>query len=347
MDSLARRVAHRYLSAAITVKVDPERTEKGRQQFKLKNLLIGEFASPINLYRIFDGEELRKIVRGGEISGGTYSIEGERAFGASWGADKAQVIKWGEAQRGGRLGHELFLAEIQGQGRQFSHMHLINLDIAQPTVTIPEDACSTGMGCSLKVRASDVDQWSIVEPGGHLVPVQWSDLVEQAKGVGLKPRKQELWLGALMRPTKRLAAYFISELLGRRLSRIQDDNERWKVQQMTRQIKRVGAPRGWPASALREACAEGVDCGAWTNSFGHAEARAHAERSDGEKTFAVLFLGVATIAAPEHDVTPESIDLKRVLVYDPDSRDWEQLFSGSSPKKLKVVVDEGGRARIQ
>ncbi len=341
MDPLACRVARRYVSAAITVKVDPEKTEKGRQQFKLKNLLIGEFASPVNLYRILDGEELRKVVKGGEISGGTYSIEGERAFGASWGADKAEVVRWGETQRGQRLGNELFLAEIQGQGRQFSHMHLIDIDATQPTVTIPEDACSTGMGCSLRVKASDVDRWSIVEPGGHLVPVQWSDLVEHAKGVGLKPRKQELWLGALIRPPKSIAAYIAAELASLRRSRSGEDSG-WGFSQKPRAPK----PRGWPGAVLRDACGR-VDCETWTTSSGHAENHANASLSDGRKSFSVLFQAQAMVAAPEHEATPSEFTLTMILVYDPETKQWEQVYNTfhGAPPKMKLVMD-GGRARV-
>jgi len=343
MSRIAERVAHRYLTAGgVTVKVDPEGTQQGRDQWGFKDMLVGEFASPVKLYRVFDGEELRKIVKGGEIAGGGYSIAVERAYGASWGADKNEVVKWGEQQRGKRLGNELFMAEINGQGRPFSHMHIEGLDVSQPTVTIPTEACSTGMGCSLRVKASDVDRWYVVEDG-RAKPTKWADLVEQSKGVGLKPREQDLWFGSLVRPPKRMATYMFAELATARLHRIKDREERWKAE---RAIPRASRPSGWPASGLRVACMKGSGyCGLWSTSEAKAEGASGKSSSNGKSSFSMMFKARGTVATPEHEVRPGTFTLEMILVYDPETRLWEQLYNTFMGSPPKLYLDETGVPR--
>lgn len=337
MSRIAQRVAYRYLTAgSVTVKVDPGGTQKGREQWGFKDMLVGEFASSIKLYRVFDGEELRKIVKSGEISGGGYSIAVERAYGASWGAGKNDVAKWGESQRGQRLGHELFMAEIDGQGKLFSHMHIEGLDVTQPTLSIPTEACSTGMGCSLRVKAGDVDRWYTVE-GGRALPTKWADLVEQSKKVGLKPRHQELWLGALVRPPKRMALYMFAELARARLHLIKDREEEYKAE---RAIPRASKPSGWPEVVLRVACLKGADCSEWSANFARADSQAKEGSSDGRSTFSVLFQAQATIATPEHGARLGTFLLTQVQVYDPETRRWAQLFNTLMGTPPKLYFDE-------
>jgi hypothetical protein len=336
---IARRVARRFLTAAgVKVKVDPEATQKGREQWGFKDMLVGEFASPIKLYRVFDGEELRKIVKGGEITGGGYSIAVERAYGASWGADKNEVVKWGESQRGKRLGHELFMAEVNGQGRPFGHMHITNLDVTEPTLTIPTEACSTGMGCSLRVKASDVDRWYIVE-NGKATPAKWPELVEQAKAVGLKPRRLELYHGALVKPPRGMANYLHAELARIRVRQIKDRNEKWKAEG---RIPRAKRPSGWPASLLRVVCMkETFRCRAWSTSESQAEGDSKMGSSDGRTTFSVMFKIHTVGVAPEHMTTPrEDFTLDMILVYDPETRLWEQLFNRTMGTAPELWLDE-------
>jgi hypothetical protein len=66
----AIRVASRYLTAGtVKVEVIDRATEKARKRFG-QGIGIGRFKSPIKLYRVFDGEELREILATGEIKGG-------------------------------------------------------------------------------------------------------------------------------------------------------------------------------------------------------------------------------------------------------------------------------------
>jgi hypothetical protein len=223
------------------------------------------------------------------------------------------------------------MAEINAQGMPFSHMQVMDLDITQPTVQISEETCSTGTGCSLKVKASDVKRWYVVEDG-QATPAKWADLVEQAETTGLKPRDLELYLGALVKPPKRMAVYMYAELAYIRLRRIQDRKERWQAE---RKIPRATKPSGWPDSLLRVACLKGANCSEWSTSERQAESDSKMSSSNGKNAFSVMFKAHTKGAAPEHVARPETFTLDMVLVYDPETRLWEQLFNtfmGTAPK---------------
>lgn len=95
--SRTHRIARRLTLAAsarqaanVTVEVNERATQRAIQRFG-EGIAVGKFTSPIKLYRVFDGEELRVTLDTGEIKGGDYSVAGERAYGAQWGSNKAEV----------------------------------------------------------------------------------------------------------------------------------------------------------------------------------------------------------------------------------------------------------------
>jgi len=168
-------------------------------EIKKTGSIVAKFLSPIKLYRVIDGEELMNILKKGSIKGGEYSADIERAYGSQWGANKEEVIKWGIWQQGQRLGHELFLLEIDGNGKTFFNMNSPNKDSAiQKAVeeestepfSIDASLCGTGLGCSVQVETSEVVKWYQIE-NGTSVEKTLSAIKEIAKSntLGLKPRK--------------------------------------------------------------------------------------------------------------------------------------------------------------
>ena len=190
------RVASRYISAgSVKVEVIPKATEKAQSRFG-GNIAVGKFLSSVPLFRVMDGEEVREIWKTGEIKGGTYAVEGEQAFGAQWGADRDKVAKWGIGHQP-RLGHELFVAEIDGNGRVFAHLSGAGGELKPDsgTVSIDPDFCYTGLGCSVHARKGDVKQWYAVGKNGKVRKVSAGEIDDMISDLGLKPRDVELWYG--------------------------------------------------------------------------------------------------------------------------------------------------------
>jgi len=175
----------------VSVLVDREETLKVRSRFKEspdgQGSIVGTFETGVSLYRIMDGEELRRVVRSGKILGGMFAVKSERAYGASWGEDISQVIAWGNRARGERLGSELFLAKIDASGKKFFHLNpKIEYDSASPTQTFKMDVsqCSVGLGCSIVGVAFDEAQFYSVDTAGHITPLSDADLKKALKGLG-------------------------------------------------------------------------------------------------------------------------------------------------------------------
>ena len=182
-------------AGGIRVEVLPEITEKARKRFG-GNIAVGRFLTSVKMYRVMDGEELRSVFDTGEIKGGSYSVPGERAFGSQWGTSLPEVAKWGDVQRGKRLGHELFVAEIDGKGRVFSHLSGADgkLQPDSGIVSLDPEFCNTGLGCSFEIGLGDVKRWYVVDDSGTS-PISKRDLEGQVGEVGLTPRKVDLWIG--------------------------------------------------------------------------------------------------------------------------------------------------------
>lgn len=200
-----KRVATRALLGAVQIEVLEDATQSAQSKYG-DGIAVGKFLTHIPLYRVFDGEELRNIMSTGNIVGGNYSVEGERAFGAQWGSDLHAVAKWGEKQRGKRLGHELFIAEIDGFEREFAHLSGADGKMTPGVVQLDESFCNTGLGCSICARLQDVVRWFIVENGNPIQTTK-NELDNMASSVGLKPRQMQLYKGGIItKPLKLVKA---------------------------------------------------------------------------------------------------------------------------------------------
>lgn len=179
-------------AASVKVVIDRDETLKARQRFPGFNEgIVGTFESAINLYRIFDGEEVARIVRTGRITGGTYSVKAERAYGASWGANITEVIQWGMGQRGKRLGEDLFLAKLDGFDRKFYHLGpKVDFDpegAEQQEARVDSGICNTGNACTMiDVSANDVDFYT-VSSSGQIEKLTLSELKEYVTKKPVKP----------------------------------------------------------------------------------------------------------------------------------------------------------------
>jgi hypothetical protein len=182
--------------STVRVTIHRDATLAAREKFRaFHHSIIAYFDSPILLYRIFDGEELTRIISSKEIIGGTYAIKAERSHGASWGSDPDEVIQWGNRQRGKRLGNDLFLASLNGQGHRFYHLgdkseiKSLAFDPNGPeyqSAVMDVQACGTGLGCSVgKVALADVELFH-VDMEGRVLPITLSEAKEYIKS---RPKK--------------------------------------------------------------------------------------------------------------------------------------------------------------
>lgn len=343
------RVASRFRAASsVKVEVLDEATEKARKRFG-QGIAIGRFKSPIKLYRVFDGEELREILDTGEIKGGDYSVAAERAFGAQWGSDRTEVAKWGEGQRGKRLGHELFLAEIDGNGRVFSHLSGAG-DQMQPgagTLDLDPSFCSTGLGCSIPITTNAVNSWYIVE-GGSPRKVSKAELEAVQGEVGLKARDIDLFKGArLTGLPKRLQQAVLWEILQEdqefRKARYNDD---WPTQRTMMQEAGLGPRDSMDKVKMgqllfRHMCKEiGSDeCGTWGTSSSKAEAEAG--KNSGPKSFPTVIALMAHASATfrQVDVTGlEGTKVKYVDVRAPSGH-WVRIWQPWGDTAVQILAD--------
>ena len=175
MDALTARVLTRFrvrYARTVRVLIDRDATNKIRERFtSLPGQIVGTFDSSFTLYRIFDGEELVRILRSGKITGGTYSTPAERAHGASWAEN---IIEVGNRLRGGRYGNDLFLAKLDALGTVFHHIDpKIPFDPSGPqeqAATMEAGACNFGLGCSMTVGLDDVSLY-VVHPDHQIEPL--------------------------------------------------------------------------------------------------------------------------------------------------------------------------------
>ncbi len=200
----AHRVASRYLRAGkVRVEVLKDETEKAVKRFG-KGIAVARMLDSVPMFRVMDGQELRSVFGSGDITGGSFSVDGERAFGAQWGSSLPAVAKFGHGwRRSGRLGHELFVAEMDGKDRVFAHLSGFDGEL-QPdsgVVSVDPASCSTGLGCSFRVKDSEVKQWYVVDENGKPSRISTSDLGKMVSQVGLKPRDVDLWMGWSVSPS--------------------------------------------------------------------------------------------------------------------------------------------------
>ena len=351
MNPSVSRVAHRFQDRIASVKVEviPKATEKARAQFG-QGIAIGRFKSPIPLFRVFDGEELRRILDTGEIKGGDYSVPGERAFGAQWAGDKNEIAKWGERQRGKRLGHELFMAEINGNGRVFAHLTGADGQMTPEagTVSLDPSFCYGGLGCSVQVGLNDVSKWYVVE-GGTPKAIPLAELRDMASQAGLKPRDIDLHLGVLLTPPLKAAKALRYEIQGQ----IDISMDRWERDRSWRSLG-IG-PRDHMDSAklgpllLRQMC-KVTDCESeWTPALSKALAEANPSGSDPSRGKFAIHASITVNTAIPHlsaEMLPGTEGTVKYLdVYVPEKRFWARIWQPWGAAKITFL--EGGGIAIR
>jgi hypothetical protein len=208
VDRIEFRVLSRWKSAnAIKITIDRDATNKARQQFpSMTDQIVGTFESPVKMYRIFDGEELSRILRTGRITGGTYSAKAERTHGASWGHNITEVIEIGNKLRGKRYGDDLFLARLDAMGVRFHHLNpKVPFDPNGPphqSGVMEDSACCFGLGCSMIVGLEDVDLF-VVHSNHQMDPISTEEArnyVEKRpkKDVDLREINPQLYQGSIL-----------------------------------------------------------------------------------------------------------------------------------------------------
>lgn len=195
--SLAHRVAARFIQARqVSVMVDVKETLEARKKWPLfDEAVVGRFDAPVPLYRVFDETELKHVISSGKITGGSYSVAPERAHGASWGYNIDAVINMGNTLRGNRLGNRIYLAKIDGFDEKFLHLSPgIEFDPQgppeQPAKMDPEK-CNPGLGCSIFIKAANVEDFFKVEPNGQIQKMSLAELREEAEGLSAKETPAE------------------------------------------------------------------------------------------------------------------------------------------------------------
>jgi len=312
---------------AVKVQVSPRGTNKARKQFG-GAIAIGKFLSPIQLFRVFDGEELRRILSTGKIEGGSYSIAGERAYGSQWGSNRTEIAQWGEAQRGKRLGHELFMAEIQGKGRSFAHLEGAGgkMDPKAGTIDLDPAFCSSGLGCSLKVETSDVLQWYTVR-GGGAEPTPLLELQGQLGQVGLREREIVFYKGTFYKES----ANAVTRALQLRLVEEEADRTRSDPGPNLRSLK-IGVGDYMPEEALGRALFSKIcslrGCDRWGVSIARAEYEAGTNLSNlRQRSFALIACVSATAAVPDMKANLNEASIKFVDVYSKTLREWIRIWN--------------------
>ena len=151
----------------IIVEIDEAATKAAIDTHK-RSMRIGRFISPVMLYRVMDGDEVKSVFGSAKIVGGAFSTSAERAYGAQWATTNPDTVAdWGRnwaipMRDHARLSNELFIAAIQGQGLEFATIQTHGLPLQGQVTVDTEDLCTTGLGCSVRVGLYDVVQWYIV-----------------------------------------------------------------------------------------------------------------------------------------------------------------------------------------
>jgi hypothetical protein len=329
--SPSRVVARSKSSSSVKVEVLPRPTEKARKSYG-KTIAVGRFKSSIPLFRVMDGEELRQVWDTGDIKGGEYSVPGERAFGAQWGASLPEVAKWGHTQRGKRLGHELFVAEIDGNGRVFAHLNGANGQLQPDSGIVDLDSsfCNTGLGCSTHVQKRKVKQWYIVGENGSVRKATPSEIDDMLNEVGWEPREVTLWMGHYF---NRLPSKIAKALAWETL---QMEGTYAKSREETREVRRRQYESGakpLDKNKLGRLLFSylGKEAPAWwETSSSVAEADALPSRSNGIDSFSLQFAIVTETVVPYQGADMPRVgeaQAKQIELYIPALKRWERIWS--------------------
>lgn len=326
------RVAMRSKSSgSVRVEVLPRPTEKARKSYG-KTIAVGRFKSSIPLFRVMDGEELRQVWDTGDIKGGEYSVPGERAFGAQWGASLPEVAKWGDTQRGKRLGHELFVAEIDGKGRVFAHLNGANGQLQPDSGTVDLDSsfCNTGLGCSTHVQKRKVKQWYVVDENGSPRKVTAAEIDDMLNEVGWKPRKVTLWMGHhFNRLPSKIAKALAWETLQMEATHAKSREEKRDLRR--RQYELGAKPLDKDKLGRLLFSYLGKEAPAWWETASSvAETDALPSRANGTDSFAVMFSVVANTVVPYQGADMPRVgeaQAKQIELYIPALKRWERIWS--------------------
>jgi hypothetical protein len=302
--------------ATVTISLDQDESLLARRKHETSQMVVGTFLSPIDLYRIFDGEELRNIVAGNPF-GGHFSTEAERSYGSAWGADLDEVLRFGRYHKG-RLGNELFVAQIQGEGRRFSNLGNEAFFLKPDAYDVPVNICNIGLGCSVDVMPQDVLRWWEVK-GDQLVPTTWNALVAMAPHVATDPRKRDLWLGAnLVVNDMRLTRTLLWYAEDREIHRIPDAKQQQEA--LWQHSPRTPLVTIKPNVLLKACQQQGYS--RWQTSY-YIAAQDAGVSSD--NAFALLFRSTAkvTVQSPGFFAEPASVVVNKIIMWDPQTSDFD------------------------
>ena len=182
--------------ARIIIEID-EAATKAAIAIHQTPIRIGRFISPVTLYRVMDGDEVKSVFESGQITGGGFSTPAERAYGAQWATTNPDdVATWGRnwaemAFNHARLGKELFVAAIQGYGLEFATLQTIGIPMSGQITADSANLYTTNLGCSVRANLHNVVQWYIVlRHKVHAISSKWIE--RHLHLLGRKARAVEL-----------------------------------------------------------------------------------------------------------------------------------------------------------
>jgi hypothetical protein len=205
VESFRSVLARTKTASSVRIVVDLPKTLEARAKFGHPEAIVARFDATISLYRILDGEELRRILASGKITGGTYSVKAERAHGASWGENINDLVSWGNRERGNRLGDDIFLAKLDAFDFTFFHLNPeVEVDPDGPdeqVTTMDRRRINLGLGVSImNVGLDDVSLYE-VHPDEHIkkiTPSEAKDLLKPPKDVDLRRLNPDLLQGSIL-----------------------------------------------------------------------------------------------------------------------------------------------------
>lgn len=90
-----------------------------------KGIGVGTFLTNVILWRCIDENEFNIIRKTGKITGGTYALPAERAFGPSFSGSRPNVIKWGlRIKENGRFKGQLYVIGVNGEEKEFLNLNM-------------------------------------------------------------------------------------------------------------------------------------------------------------------------------------------------------------------------------
>lgn len=91
------------------------------------NIGVATFLSNIILWRCIDEQELSFIRSLKEVRGGSFSVEPEKYFGASFSGSRKDAIEFGITwKKRDRLKGQLYIIGIKAEDKEFLHLDMVN-----------------------------------------------------------------------------------------------------------------------------------------------------------------------------------------------------------------------------